>query len=825
MDGFTFTHEARAARPECATCPRFEQGIFVPPQIHAPQGSPLVLLESPGQDENERGVPAVGRAGMMLNTLLEHAGTGRARVNVVNTVMCGTPDTNVTPTPTEIACCASLVSRAIEVAQPSVVLAMGTIAAYRAIGLAKGLAKFRGGVRTFDKPISLGKVKMLGPQRYKTGERAGELKWAKREIIVPPMPCPTVITYHPAELVRTGGINWPFVIADIKRALTIHARKPLVEVASRELRIKLKRGSSLAPYLESSKLTMDVETDPETRRMKMIGVAPDPYHVRVFKPTAEVFEALGKWMSDPTHTFVAHNAAFDLAILHEHGVPFAGHVWDTMHAAAFERPDIRADKKPLGEDAGAGWDRLHALDVVASRMSKLEYWNWKEEFRGDKLDEWTYCAFDTATESYLERVLRKRLETSGQLPHFESTLMPLVPILSGMEREGVQVDQRRLETLVEKQRRVVRDLEAHVRATIPVENPNSLPQLREYLFKTLRLKPTSRTKAGTPKLDRAAIDELARRYPSCEPLLVKMQLNHAQKMLSAYYERILRELDGNGRWHPQYNLSGTDFGRLSSDAQQFPRAKGDDDFTCRIGVPGCQCSRIRSIFIHDQGDWGMLAADYSQIELIIVALISRETWMIDALLEGRDLHAEMARIMSRYVGHEMTRDDGKKANHTTSYVGTWVTIQKSFGCSEEQAHKLEHAVRAARPAMVAWWNTLLATVRRNGGHLVNPFGRKMVFSPGRNGDYELSKLAAFMGQSTAGDVIYGAMLRAHRAGLKLRFQVHDELVTSARSESEIETLRECMEWAVRELGWTFKCEIGLGRSWLAAKRKSAKVHP
>lgn len=799
----------------CRECPAYESGKYVPPKIV--EGARLVVLgERPGRQEMIKGEPFVGPAGGTLDKLMAAGGTHKGLVSLVNPVMCWRHG-NPKPTIEEMKCCAPMVERALRMAKAEVVLACGGYAAWRMCGepFPKGIKKWRGSVLKTMREVKLGRMRQLGPERYgPKAKKAGELKVKYVDVVIEQEPRRVVLTTHPMDLRYTGFVDWPLALADMKRAVRWANGEMLVEVGEQMLGLS-SSARAAEQMCKRRKLALDVETD-KAGRVTMLALADDVEHGKVFKPTEQVLRCVNDWLQDERNTVVGHNVLFDLGRMEQYtnGVSKAKLV-DTMHAACFERPDLRR-KKP---GRGADWNEYAKLDAVASRMPRLKYHNWKKEFsEGRQKNQALYCMQDAEVAWYLGEEMERRLRATKRWEHFTGVLMPLLYVVKDMQDAGVRVDEEKLRDLERRQARVVTQLESQMRDAIPVENVNSNVQLMRYFYDELKLKPVMKRVKGEMRrtLDKTAVEVLAERYPECGPLRLKSALAHAREKVLTTYLRRWMEMVSDGRIHFEYNISGTWTGRLSGDGQQIPRPSD----TCVRGVDGCVCGELRQLFLGEPGE-RVIVADYSQIEARYTAYFAQEEWLIEAFRNPEfDLHQTTTDLMSLYMEEQLTRYMGKTTNHLLNYGGGEEAVMKTFKCDRKYARKMIDAFKATRPKTVEWWGSIEMELRER-GYLTNPLGRRAYLRPGKGGQYEMNSAISFKPQSTAGDRIYQSMVWLREVGIVPMLQAHDELVVSEARENDVQVVKELMEKEMPRLkGWECPVDVGVGANWGEGKENA-----
>lgn len=787
-----FSEEDKQARPECQECPRF-RGAFVPPEIR-PGAGLMVVGEAPGEVEaTERG-PFKGPSGKVLNGLLTRAGSDRDFVSVGNSVACYLPG-NPTPEPGEVRRCAGVLESTIAECRPRVLLAVGQIATARLVG-ERSISQWRGSLfEGREKRVVVGEEEVDGEEVYKSGAKKGQKKKVKREVVVEQAQDgrEVVVALHPAALLRSGFELYPLALADFKRAVARANDKPLIEVGGQ---IETNAGAlAFAGVLENAgDVVLDVETEGKYGKLELVGIAANKDYGVSGKPTEGVMNVVRNWMAVGRHVLTGHNLGYDLRVLRANGIDFGGRLFDTMHGAHFERPDLPK-----------------ALDDVASRLPGFKYYNWKEAWRtGRQCDPGVYNALDCCWTAAIRDQLHQRLHLSGRLGHFENVLMRALPILLELEEEGVEVDREELCRLRDKQVQEQERLQKAWDEATGGVNFRSSPQLMEFFYGKMGMKVKIKRKTKRPTLDGKALDELFEENPTCEALNVLHQLRHVSQILSTF---LTLPMDGDGRVHPQYNLSGTAFGRLSSGGdegmnfQNLPR-KGE---RCKARAPGCQCWNVRRIFKGD-GEEMVAVGDWSQIEFRISALLAGETELIEAFKDPKfDIHGQTAKVMGA------DRDDAKRVVHLVNYGGGPSPVMEAVGCSKQKALTWIEAFKAKYAKLARWRVGLEEEARRN-GWVRNPFGRRMYFRVGSGGKVDGPKVIASVPQSTAADMMLGALVRAKEAGLKVRWTVHDELGVSCRGKEDVEVLKKVMEVGFGELGgWWCPVEVNSGRTWAEAK--------
>jgi DNA polymerase-1 len=510
---------------------------------------------------------------------------------------------------------------------------------------------------------------------------------------------------------------------------------------------------------------------------------------------------------------IGQHIKFDAVVLARAGLSLGGIAFDTMLASYCLDPARRSH----------GLDSL-ALDWCGHRMIPFEELFDKrvrvKDIRRVALDRVVeYACEDADYTLRLQRVFLPLLEASEARRLFYDVEMPLSAVLMDMEMVGVRVDVAFLEDLARSYGRRIGELEESIfRAVGERFNPASTPKLREILFDRLGLKPARRTKTGF-STDADVLESLEGHHPVVAMLLEWRQL---VKLKSTYVDTLPRLVHPEtGRVHTSYNQAVATTGRLSSSEPNLQN----------IPIRTAEGREIRRAFVPRGDDWVLLDADYSQIELRILAHLSGDDALVQAFREGADVHrATAARVMNldpKDVTPEM-RDRAKVVNFGIVYGMGARGLAQSLGIEVDEARRFiddyfrsypgvkrfidETIERAHRDKAVA---TLLGRIRR--------LPEIDSTNPGLRSFSERVAVNTPV-QGTAADIIKLAMLSIHRnleeAGMETRMilQVHDELLFDAPKrelERAQEMVRRAMEGAMA-LGVPLKVDMGVGTNWLEA---------
>jgi DNA polymerase-1 len=549
-------------------------------------------------------------------------------------------------------------------------------------------------------------------------------------------------------------------------------------------------------------------------------------------PLDQVLAALAPWLASPQHPKTLQNAKYDRLILLRHGLPLDGVVVDTLLADYLR-------------DANA----KHGLEVLAERNFGFVPTSYSElvpkgaTFAAVPIEEAAqYCGMDVHLTRRLAPLLRQQLEALGPalLPLLEQVEQPLEPVLALMEATGIRIDIDYLKELSGELSTTLTRLEAEAKAAAGVDfNLASPKQLGELLFETLGLdrKKSRKTKTGW-STDAAVLEKLEADHP-----VVPLVLEHRtlSKLKSTYVDALpLLVEPETGRVHTDFNQAVTATGRLSSSNPNLQNIPVRTEFS----------RRIRKAFLPQEG-WQLLSADYSQIELRILAHLSQEEVLVNAYQQGDDVHQLTARLLlDKAEGDTVSSDErrlGKTINFGVIYGMGAQRFARETGVSQAQAKEFLQRYKQRYPKVFAFLELQerLALAR---GYVETLMGRRRPFAfdpaglgrlkgldpltldldAARRAGMEAQQLRAAANapiQGSSADIIKLAMVQLHQAladsalPARLLLQVHDELVLEAAPEAmeQVRALvKTTMEQAVT-LSVPLLVETGVGANWMDAK--------
>ena len=436
-------------------------------------------------------------------------------------------------------------------------------------------------------------------------------------------------------------------------------------------------------------------------------------------------------------------------------------------------------------------------------------------------DPWRRVASEAAAVALLAPVLEEDIDRQGLRHLLEEVELPLASVLARMEARGVRLDVPYLEEMGESVRDRMATLKAEVFRHAGQEfNLNSPPQLREILYDQLGLQPGKRTPKGELSTDASVLEKLRDAHPIVDALLSWRELD---KLNSTYLEALPRLVDPkDGRLHTSFNQTVAATGRLSSSNPNLQN----------IPVRSELGRQIRRAFIPGADDQVLLVADYSQIELRILAHLSGDTGLREAFDSGLDIHAATAATVfdlpPEHVDAEMRRR-AKAVNYGLAYgMNAW-GLATRLGITADEAQEFIDAYFEGFPAIKEYLHHQVdrATVE---GFTETLLGRRRYIPELQAANPRIRDLGRRQAlnapiQGSASDVFKVGMIAVDRAlrerpdlDCHMLLTVHDELVFEVakdRAEEAVDMIRDRMEHAV-ELDVDLRADVGLGANWSEA---------
>jgi len=576
----------------------------------------------------------------------------------------------------------------------------------------------------------------------------------------------------------------------------------------------------------SSLFSFDTETDSlDYLQARIVGVsfAIEPGHA-AYVPLAHDYPgaptqlgregalaALKPLLEDPRLYKVGHHLKYDRHVLANHGIDLQGHAFDTMlESYVLNSVATRHDMDSTAMKY-LGVHTIHFEDVAGKGAKQLTF-NQVDLERATE-----YSAEDADVTLQLHQALWPQICALPRLKELYETIeQPLVPVLYRMERNGVLVDREQLGRQSGELAHRMLELEqaAHAEAGGPF-NLDSPKQLQQILFERLQIPVTRKTPTGQPSTAEDVLEELAESYPL--PKLI-LEYRGVAKLKSTYTDKLPLEIDpGTGRIHTSYHQATAATGRLSS----------TDPNLQNIPIRTPEGRRIRQAFVAPPGRM-LVAADYSQIELRIMAHLSGDAGLLDAFARDLDVHQATAAEVFGIPLDEVSanqRRSAKAINFGLIYGMSAFGLARQLGIARGEAQAYVDLYFQRYPGVRKYMDETRRLAHEQ-GFVETVFGRRL-YLPDINSrnqamrQYaERSAINAPM-QGTAADIIKRAMidvdawLQSQDIPACLIMQVHDELVVEAREDVVpriVGELRARMAGAAA-LSVPLKVDVGTGRNW------------
>ena len=528
----------------------------------------------------------------------------------------------------------------------------------------------------------------------------------------------------------------------------------------------------------------------------------------------QVLDALRPLLEDPNRAKLGQNLKYDCTVLHNHGVMLTGIRFDTMlESYVLDSTGSRHDLDTLSLKY-LGHKTIHYEDVAGKGKGQLSFNEVPVEVAAP------YAAEDADITLRLHETLFPRLKKEdAQTELFDRIEMPLVPVLSKIERTGVRVDAQMLAAQSKELAERTQELEAKAHAEAGgVFNIASPKQIQEILFNRLGLPVISKTPKGQPSTAESVLAELAEQHE-----LPKLILEHRglSKLRSTYTEKLPRLINAySGRVHTSYHQAAVATGRLSS----------SDPNLQNIPVRTAEGRRIREAFIPAAG-YQLVAADYSQIELRIMAHLSTDNGLLSALEKGEDVHRATAAEVFGVELDSVSKDQRRSAkaiNFGLIYGMSAFGLGRQLGIDRGRAQDYINLYFERYPGVRTFMDATREQVREK-KYVETVFGRRLYLpdisssNHARRQGAERAAINAPM-QGTAADLIKLAMLAVDNwlstdaSDSRIIMQVHDELVLEV-PESDVSRvsgeLSKLMS-GVAELAVPLKVDAGIGNNWAEA---------
>jgi len=519
---------------------------------------------------------------------------------------------------------------------------------------------------------------------------------------------------------------------------------------------------------------------------------------------------LKPWLEDPLRAKLGQHAKYDMHILANHGVRLSGVAHDTLLESYVLESHLPHDMDSLAE-RHLGLKTITYDEVTGKGANRIGF----EQVALERATE--YAAEDADVTLQLHHTLHAQIEADARLNRVYRELeMPLVEVLFTMERNGVLLDIDLLRQLSREFGAKMTEIEAkaHEQAGQPF-NLNSPKQIQELLFDKHKLPVVKKTPSGAPSTDEDVLGELALDHPL--PKLI-LEYRGLAKLKSTYTDKLPEMMNAaTGRVHTNYGQAVAVTGRLAS----------NDPNLQNIPIRTAEGRRIREAFIAPPGSQ-IVSADYSQIELRIMAHISQDASLLQAFAAGEDIHrataAEIFGMPAAELGLEQRRY-AKVINFGLIYGMSPFGLARQLGIERAAAQQYMDRYFARYPGVADYMRRTREAARET-GYVETVFGRRLWLpeirsgNAGRRQGAERAAINAPM-QGTAADLIKMAMVAVDRwlaeKQLKTRLimQVHDELVLEV-PDAELDLVKHALPGimsGVGELSVPLVVDIGVGPNW------------
>ena len=567
---------------------------------------------------------------------------------------------------------------------------------------------------------------------------------------------------------------------------------------------------------------LDLETtglDPMSVQLVGISLSPAPaeaYYIPVGHvglgeigqlPLEQVIARVKPLLEDNTSAKLTHNGKYDMAVLAEYGINVKNLTFDTMLAAyllgekslglktlAFSK--LAIEMTPITDLIGSGAKQIPMSQVEIARAA-------------------SYACADADMTFRLAKMLEPELHQQGLWQLFAEVEMPLMPVLVRMERNGVALDTEMLRQMSHRLGEQLIKLETEIYNSVGHQfNINSPQQLSAVLFEELRLAPARKTKGGY-STGAAVLEELFGVHPIIEFILDYRQLS---KIKSTYIDALPNLINPRTRRvHTSFNQTRTATGRLSSSEPNLQN----------IPARGELAKEVRQAFIAPPGSY-LLATDYSQIDLRVLAHLSQDRSLLDAFRRDEDIHrataAQVFDVEQSAVTPDMRRV-AKTVNFGVIYGMSDYGLEQATGLSREEAANFIAAYFEKYPGVKQYLEATKEKARRE-GYVQTLLGRRRSIPEINSSNRQIREAAERMAinmpvQGTSADIIKVAMINLDREmekrklESKMLLQVHDELIFEV-PEAEREEMRQLasklMSTAL-ELSIPLKVDIKTGKNW------------
>ena len=529
----------------------------------------------------------------------------------------------------------------------------------------------------------------------------------------------------------------------------------------------------------------------------------------------EIIEQLRPFFEAEGIEKIGQNLKYDIKVLNKYKVSIKGKCFDTMLAHYLINPDMRHNMDLLAETY-LNYTPISITELIGKKGKN------QLSMRDVPLEQQTEYAVEDADITFqLAQHFRPELKEANTEELFNDIEIPLLHVLADMEQEGIKLDRAFLNSLAKDLENDIKNLELKIYREAGEEfNIASPKQLGEILFEKLKLvdKP-KKTKTGQYSTAEDVLSYLAKDHEIIQSVLDYRGLS---KLKSTYVDALPEQIEeSTGRVHTDYMQTVAATGRLSSNNPNLQN----------IPIRTERGRQVRKAFVPRDENYTLLAADYSQIELRIIAALSDESTMIEAFKNGEDIHASTASKVFNVPLKDVTREqrsNAKTVNFGIVYGVSAFGLSNQTNLSRAEAKDLIETYYKTYPKLRNYINEQIEFAREN-GYVQTVLGRRRYLKD-INGSNAIVRGAAERNavnapiQGSAADIIKIAMIRIHKKleegkyQSKMLLQVHDELVFDVY-KPELEELKAMIKAEMEnayQLSVPLDVELGIGNNWLEA---------
>ena len=586
-----------------------------------------------------------------------------------------------------------------------------------------------------------------------------------------------------------------------------------------------KRAELLQKLLEAETLCFDTETTGvDATQAELVGMSfaikpHEAYYVPVpteYEAAARIVQQFKPLFENEKTTKVAQNLKYDALILRHYGVEVKGYHFDTMIVHYLLEPELRHNMNYLAETY-LKYQPVNIESILGKKGKKQK--NMRDLKPEDVLE---YAAEDADVTLQLKEYLAPKLKEEGFQKLYDEIEAPLVRALVNIEYEGIKVDVDFLKAYSKEITKEIAEVQDEIHEMAGVEfNVASPKQVGEVLFDKMGLPYRfKKTKSGQYSTSEDKLAELAADYPIVDKIL---DFRGLTKLKSTYVDALPKLVNPRtGRIHSSFNQALTATGRLSS----------NDPNLQNIPIRTPEGARVREAFVPRDEDHVLLAADYSQIELRLIAEISGDEAMLEAFQSGKDIHSATAARVFDVPYDEVSREHryrAKTVNFAIIYGAGATNLSQQLDIKRAEAKELIEQYFNRYPGLKQFMDETVEQARKQ-GFVKTIMGRRRYLRDidSRNGvlrSHAERNAINTPVQGSAADMIKIAMVDINEEFEKQEFkskmilQVHDELVFDAHKD-ELETIKpiieEKMQNALPDLSVPILVEMGEGRNWREA---------